>query len=101
MEMTAMIRTRPTKVQGMAFERTVLALEDSNGTQTLPHTCFGIKDSRQVCRRRWYHLDIRGKGEVNVKAAFWAAVSGFSSMPYVSCVVLHKQYFWIYNIYIQ
>ena len=52
---TAMVHTRPTKVQGMAFERTLLALEDSHGTQTLPHACLGIEDGGQVCRRRWYH----------------------------------------------
>ena len=43
-KMTAMVRIRPTKVQGMAFERILSAPEDSNGTQTLPHARLGIEN---------------------------------------------------------
>ena len=54
-KITAMVHTRPTKVQGMALERTLLALKDSDGTKTLLHTCLRIEDGGQVCGRRWYH----------------------------------------------
>ena len=66
--MAAIVHTRPTKVQGMAFERCLLALEDSHGAQTLPHACLRIEYGGQVCRRRWYHPWCWE--EVNVKAEF-------------------------------
>jgi hypothetical protein len=54
-EVTAGVCTRPTEVQRVAFERTLLAPKDGDGTQTLPHACSGVENGGRVCSGRWYH----------------------------------------------